>query len=597
MAVPFGSLIPQRSRVLPQGGAVLGALTGTFAAGLDAGRQRAAEDEAPGLIMDYLDAQAAGYQPTLGSLAAPYPGGPSTAPRTNQPAGYNGAPTQANADMQAALTPGSQTFDGRVAMRRENASQQNPAPAPSSVISYNYGDGTIRNQPVSPELERALNNAAAAAGIDGVVINSGGQPAAGSGGARTGSTRHDDGGAADLQLIVGGRALDITNPNDLPLIQAFIAQAQANGATGFGAGTDYMGNNTLHVGFGAPGVWGAGGAGDAAPDWLRTAAGGGAATAGGGQRSSTPSAPQQGGWQPPTGQERALLRAMIINPVTREMGIQLATQRMMPPQPVQPNWQIQEHNGTLYRIDANSGRVEPLVQGAAGGADPEDIVTVNGQLVNRRTGEVVGDYRDPEPPAGPNFNDEEALRDNFRMETSDYRLVEGHYARLQAAAQEPSAAGDIAMVYAFMKMLDPGSVVRETEYATAQNAAGVPDIVRNLWNRVLSGERLGEDQRADFLTQAGNTFAATQNVYNQTVARYRDLATQYQMDPNRVLGIGGVVPPSVGAPAAPAPAAGAQPGNDYPRLPADEAAAAAAFNALPSGAFFYDPLGNLRQKP
>jgi len=39
-------------------------------------------------------------------------------------------------------------------------------------------------------------------------------------------------------------------------------------------------------------------------------------------------------------------------------------------------------------------------------------------------------------------------------------------------------------------MLDPGSVVRESEFATAQNAAGVPDQVRNMYNKVLSGTRL-----------------------------------------------------------------------------------------------------------
>ena len=44
--VPFGSLVAQRSRVLPQGGAVLGQLTGTFQQGLEQGRARAAEDAA-----------------------------------------------------------------------------------------------------------------------------------------------------------------------------------------------------------------------------------------------------------------------------------------------------------------------------------------------------------------------------------------------------------------------------------------------------------------------------------------------------------------------------------------------------------------------
>lgn len=139
-------------------------------------------------------------------------------------------------------------------------------------ITYNYGDSTIRNQPINSNLENVLKAAADAAGVSGIVIGSGGQPSAAEGGNRTGSTRHDDGGAADLQLIgPDGRVLDFTNPADLPIIQAFVSYAHANGATGIGAGTDYMGNNTLHVGSGAEGVWGAGGEGANAPEWLTTA--------------------------------------------------------------------------------------------------------------------------------------------------------------------------------------------------------------------------------------------------------------------------------------------------------------------------------------
>lgn len=370
--VPFGSLIPQRSRVLPQGGAVLGQLTGTFQAGLEQGRMRAAEEQAPDLLLNYLETQGQGYGGgTLGNLAAPATGyvGGQQAPQ------FNGMPTQANADLQTALTPGSETFDGRFALRRTNAEQQNqqpPAPT-ASAISYNFGDGTIRNQPVSSDLERVLNTAAAAAGIDSVVINSGGQAGAGTGGPRTGSTRHDHGGAADLQLVVGGRALDFTNPNDLPIIQSFIAAARANGATGFGAGTDYMGNNTLHVGFGNEAVWGAGGSSATAPEWLSAAVSGGGPSApmtGGAPSSAMPATgggySSQPAWSPPTGAERAQLRALMINPATRQMGYQLAIQRMTPPEPVQPNWQLQEFNGTLYRIDANTGQAQPVIQGQPG---------------------------------------------------------------------------------------------------------------------------------------------------------------------------------------------------------------------------------------
>src|SRR5690606_23927322 len=45
-------------------------------------------------------------------------------------------------------------------------------------------------------------------------------------------------------------------------------------------------------------------------------------------------------------------------------------------------------------------------------------------------------------------------------------------------------------------------------FATAQNAAGVPAQIRNLYNRLRSGERLAPEQRADFRQQAENLYQA-----------------------------------------------------------------------------------------
>ena len=86
-----------------------------------------------------------------------------------------------------------------------------------------------------------------------------------------------------------GQRLDWANPDDLPLFQDIVRQAKANGLTGFGAGPGYMQPGSMHIGFGNPAVWGAGGKGANAPDWLREAYG--AAPAGPGM-SFMPSGPQ-----------------------------------------------------------------------------------------------------------------------------------------------------------------------------------------------------------------------------------------------------------------------------------------------------------------
>ncbi len=103
----------------------------------------------------------------------------------------------------------------------------------------------------------------------GMRVFSGGQYEEGQG-PRTGSTRHDHGNAADVFFydLASGRTLDWSNPDDLPLFQDIVRRARENGVTGFGAGDGYMQPGSMHIGYGAPAVWGAGGSGENAPDWL-----------------------------------------------------------------------------------------------------------------------------------------------------------------------------------------------------------------------------------------------------------------------------------------------------------------------------------------
>ena len=132
--------------------------------------------------------------------------------------------------------------------------------------------GKIRDLPIQGKLRDILLAAGKEVGIDIVRVVSGGQARLGSGGKRTGSTRHDDGAAADLQLEKAGKVLSFENSQERPIIARFVTACAAMGATGIGAGVDYMGPHTLHIGFGSKAVWGGAGASAAkAPTWLKEA--------------------------------------------------------------------------------------------------------------------------------------------------------------------------------------------------------------------------------------------------------------------------------------------------------------------------------------
>lgn len=134
--------------------------------------------------------------------------------------------------------------------------------------------GATRNLPLDPKLVEALSFLGEM-GL-GMEVFSGGQPAKGSGGARVGSTRHDLGHAADVFFRQGDRRLNWANEQDLPIIQDIVRKARAAGVTGIGAGEGYMQPGSMHIGFGSPSVWGAGGRGENAPAWLKQAYYGGA---------------------------------------------------------------------------------------------------------------------------------------------------------------------------------------------------------------------------------------------------------------------------------------------------------------------------------
>lgn len=134
-------------------------------------------------------------------------------------------------------------------------------------------DENVRSMPLDGKLVSALSFLPEL-GVQAEVF-SGGQPSKEQGGSRTGSTRHDHGGAGDFRFYKDGRQLDWSNEADRPIFEEIVKRGKANGITGFGAGPGYMGAGTMHVGFGEPSVWGAGGKGSNAPQWLRNAYSGG----------------------------------------------------------------------------------------------------------------------------------------------------------------------------------------------------------------------------------------------------------------------------------------------------------------------------------
>jgi hypothetical protein len=109
---------------------------------------------------------------------------------------------------------------------------------------------------------------------------------------------------------------------------------------------------------------------------------------------------------------------------------------------------------------------------------------------------------------------------NALPDVKAYNEVNTAYNQIKVATQRPSPANDLAAATKFMKLLDPTSVVRESELIMAVQASGLADRISNTGNRILNGEKLTPTQRKDF-------FDAATQFYKIAEDKKRAIDTQY----------------------------------------------------------------------
>ena len=128
------------------------------------------------------------------------------------------------------------------------------------------------------------------------------------------------------------------------------------------------------------------------------------------------------------------------------------------------------------------------------------------------------------------------LRKDITNAGKDFAKIEAAKNRITKTGRKGTAASDISLVFNFMKMNDPGSTVREGEFATAQNATGVDGRVVNLYNRLREGTRLSAPQREDFISQSEGLFDAQRDAFDSQIGNILQQADQDQIPRVRVFG-------------------------------------------------------------
>lgn len=140
--------------------------------------------------------------------------------------------------------------------------------------------------------------------------------------------------------------------------------------------------------------------------------------------------------------------------------------------------------------------------------------------------------------AGHNFADENALRSQFHAErpVADYESVLPSYASARSAADNP--AGDLNIINAFAKIMDPSTGVREGEAATvAASASAYEQLLGSARSQLTGTGRLTPEIRRQLLGELETRVGNINRLYSQTRQHYRDdIARRYGFDPDAITG-------------------------------------------------------------
>lgn len=134
------------------------------------------------------------------------------------------------------------------------------------------------------------------------------------------------------------------------------------------------------------------------------------------------------------------------------------------------------------------------------------------------------------------FKNERDLRNDFAglPTTKAFKETQSAYDQIKVAIKKESPAGDLAAATKIMKILDPGSVVRESELGMAMAATGAMDRVSNYANMVVTGQKLTPSQRKDFGELSAQLYGAAADRYNKSADEYQGVAKDYNLNSDRV---------------------------------------------------------------
>lgn len=138
---------------------------------------------------------------------------------------------------------------------------------------------------------------------------------------------------------------------------------------------------------------------------------------------------------------------------------------------------------------------------------------------------------------GKAFENEEKLANKYQGESKAFRDLSDAYQKTNVLFDKAkdSAPATLAAATAYMKLLDPGSVVRESELGMALNATGKLDKAANYMTRISKGEVLTDSQIKLFKEATKDVYKAATKQQRLLDKNYKEVALRNKLNPKNVI--------------------------------------------------------------
>lgn len=191
------------------------------------------------------------------------------------------------------------------------------------------------------------------------------------------------------------------------------------------------------------------------------------------------------------------------------------------------NWRLREFMNTIGQQEEDARRFDETF-----GEDQRQFNLTYGQndraIMSKEAIAQLG-------AMGDMAGDEGNLRKEYLAQNKDFLDMQRSIGKIKAL-DTSNAPGQMGLIFNVMKLYDPGSTVREGEFANAENARGVPGSILNVYNKVVGGEFLTPEQITQFRGTADDLYGAAEQDFERSFRTYRDqVAPGYGFDLERTI--------------------------------------------------------------